>query len=313
MTGVFRQYQNLDADTSLFLCSQLEYIKAKAMEIVYPELLARRLFPVDYSGDSSAQFIHVQSWDQVGMAKIINYYANDLPNVALVRSGPGESRRVYGIGVAFGYSIQDIRAARATGLGLEQRLANAARYAYLQKENELAMLGDTNLGIPGFVNNPNTTSVTLANNAAGTSKKWADKTADEIIKDIGDTIAAIRVASNGVETPNTLLLPEAQYTKIATTPRAATSDVTILEFVLQSNPFITAVIPVYQLKGAGAAATDVMIAYDRNPDKVSLVVTQDFEVLPAQEKAYMFEFPCHGRTAGVILWAPKSVAQANGI
>jgi len=310
--SAFRQFVNLDADLSLFLCSEIEYVKSRMMDQKYPELLARRLFPVSYSSNPAAAYVVVHNYDQVGSAKIINYYANDLPNVALFRSGT-DTRKIYAIGVAFGYSVQDIRAARAAGVGLEQRLANVARYAYLQKENDLALLGDANLGIPGFVNNANTNSVTLANGAVGGSKLWSTKTADEIIKDIADTIAAIRTASNGVETPNTLLLPEAQYTKIATTPRAASSDVTILEFVLASNPFLTAVIPVYQLKGAGASSTDVMIAYDRNPDKVTLEVAQDFEVLPAQEKALMYEFPCHGRTAGVVLWAPKSVAQANGI
>ena len=306
-----REFTNLDADLSMFFQRELEFIKAKTYDVQYPELLARQLFPVESSVDTGASTLVYQTYDHLGVAKIIKSYATDLPNVSA--TAKESIRKIYSAGVAYGYSVQDIRAARFAGKPLEQRLANAARRQYMYLENQLAFFGDATTDIPGFVNNANTISVTIKNNAAATSKLWINKTPDEIIEDVSDMVAAIRDTTNGVETPNTLLLPEAQYTLIATTPRSSVSDTTILRFLLASNPFITQIIPVYNLKGAGASTTDVMILYDRNPDKLTLEVPQDFEQFPVQEKGLMYEVPCHARTAGVVIYYPKSVAQGNGI
>jgi hypothetical protein len=306
-----RTFTNLDADLSMFFQRELEFIKAKTYDVQYPELLARQLFPVESSVDTGASTVVYQTYDHLGIAKLIRSYANDLPNVAV--TAKEAIRKIYSAGVAYGYSIQDIRAARMAGKPLEQRLANAARRQYMFLENQLAFFGDTSADIPGFVNNSNTISVTIPNNAGGTSKLWVNKTADEIIKDVALMVSSIRDTTNGVETPNTLLLPEAQYSLIATTPRSSVSDTTILKFLLASNPFITQVVPVYNLKGVGSGSTDVMILYDRNPDKLTLEVPQDFEQFPVQEKGLMYEVPCHARTAGVIIYYPKSVAQGNGI
>lgn len=309
------KYVNLDANETIFFERELEYVKAKSYDKVYPELLARRLFPVDSSAGSGAKAITYDTYDHVGIAKLIRSYADDLPNVSV--SGKQTTRQVFGIGVAYGYSLQDIRAAQMAGKSLDQRLANAARREYLRKENRIAFFGDAEAGIPGFVNNANTNSVTLSDAAGTTTTAWSAKTPDEIIKDVADMVSAVRDTTNGVETPNTLLLPEAQYSYIANTPRSSQSDTSILQWILNSNPFITAVIPVYELKGAaaglGADTNDCMIVYDRNPDKLTLEVPQDFEQLPVQEKGLQYEVPCHARTAGVILYYPKSVAQANGI
>ena len=62
--------------------------------------------------------------------------------------------------------------------------------------------------------------------------------------------------------PNTVLLPVAQYTLIASTPRSTASDTTILEYFIQNNPFITTVDWVPELAGAGpvvdVVATDII-------------------------------------------------------
>jgi hypothetical protein len=317
----YRTFVNLDADEGIFFETELEYMKARTYDVLYPELLARRLFPVDSSADPGAETISYSSWDHVGMAKLIHSYADDLPNVNV--TAKKTTREVYSQAIAFGYSIQDIRAARFAGKPLDSRLAAAARRQMLQLENKLAFHGDdATLGypgvdIPGFINNANTNAVTIPQNGGATSTLWADKTPDEIIADVSLMTQTIRDVSNGVEAPNTLLLPEAQYTLIATTPRSSTSDTTILNFILSSNPWISEIIPTYELKGAAPAGAydgqDCMILYDRSADKLTLEIPQDVEFLPAQEKSLMFEVPVHSRTAGVIIYYPKSIAQGNGI
>lgn len=310
-----RVFINLDESEGIFFERELLSIKARTYDVLYPELLARQLFPLDSTTDTGAQSVSYQSWDHAGMAKLIANYSDDLPNVEV--NMKETIRKIYSEGIAFGYSIQDVRSARMAGKPLEQRKANAARRQLLQLENALAFDGDAATDIPDFINGANYNVVTPVDGGGGTTD-WLSKTADEIIADVSSMTASIRDGSNGVEAPNTLIIPETQYTHISTTPRSSTSDTTILDFLLKSNPFITTIMPCYNLKGkapvsAGYDSEDVGILYDRNPDKLWLETPQDVEMFAAQEKGLTFEIPSHMRTAGVIVAYPKSIARLYGI
>jgi len=303
-------FVNLDANESIFFLEELEHVKSRSYDVKYPELLARRLFPLSQEVDSGAETIAYETYDHVGAAKIIHSYANDLP--ALEVSGKKTVRQVYSEGISFGYSLQDIRNAQMAGKSLTNRKANGCRRQMLSLENKLAFHGDSTTDIPGFIGSANINAVTIPVGAAATTP-WDTKTADEILNDVTLMVTAIVDGSNGVESPNTLLLPIEQYTLISTKPRSTTSDTTILEFMLKSNAWISEVIPVYELKGAGASGKDTMMLYDRNPEKLTLEVPQDVEFLKPQEKALYYEVPVHARTAGVIIYYPKSIAQGDGI
>lgn len=309
---------NLDDATTIFFARELEYIKARSYDVEYPALKATQLIPVSSEADPGAEVITYQQYDKVGMAKIISNYADDLP--ASDVKGKEFTARVRPIGSSFSYNIQEIRNAQMAGKPLEQRKANAARRSVEQKINKIAWFGEEEYGLQGFVDNPNVTRVKVADNDDSTSTKFEDKTPDEILKDMNDLANNIVDLTNGVEMPNTLLLPIKQYTHIASTARSKNSDTTILEYFLMNNPFIDTVEWVNELKGAGvgidgviAAGEDVMIAYDRNPDKLTLEIPQDYEQFAPQERNLAFVVNAHARTAGVIIYYPLSVAIAEGI
>jgi len=316
-----RIFVNLDADEGVFFERELEYLKAKSYDVQYPELLARRLFPVDSSADPGADTIAYQTWDHMGAAAVIHSYANDLKNLEV--SAKLTVRQIYSEGISFSYSIQDVRAAKFAGKPLNERKAMGCRRQMLSLENKIAFFGnDAAFGVPsldfeGFVNNSQVNSVTIPDGTS-TFTDWARKTPDEIIEDVQLLASTIRDVTNGIESPNTLLLPEKQFAQIATTPRSTVSDTTILDFILKSNPWVSEVIPVYNLAGvapvsAGYDSEDVIILYDRSPEKLTMEIPQDIEFLPPQEMALSFSVPVHARTAGGIIYYPKSVAQGNGI
>jgi len=310
------KYQNLDSDTQFYFERELEAVKAKSFDVVYPDLKARELFPLDSTTAPGAQTVSYQSFDMVGVAKLLSNYADDLPNVEV--TGTETTRQIYGIGVAFMYSIQDIRASQMAGRPLEQRKANAAQRQLLRKENALAFNGDARTSIPPFINNPNFTATTPTDGAVGGLTTWESKSPDEILTDVTNMTIAIRDTTFGTEAPNTLILPEKQFALISTTARSSTSDTTILDFILASNAFVTSILPVYNLKGAAPVnaaydSEDCAILYDRNPDKLWLETPVSPEFFAAQERQLMFEVPGHMRTAGVICPYPKSVTQLNGI
>jgi hypothetical protein len=90
--------------------------------------------------------------------------------------------------------------------------------------------------------------------------------------------------------------------------------VTVLEYFLRTNPYITNVEPINQLDAANSVLnTNRMVVYKRDPEKVQLHVPQPLELFPPQQRGLEFIVPAHARVGGVALYYPKSViyVQAN--
>lgn len=305
-----RQFVNLDADTSAFFSSAVDAVKAKVYDRQFPELRARSLIPVSYETNTGALTTSYEYWDIYGHAKIVANYATDIPRVDL--RGKKATAQIRSLAAGFGYSIQDIRTARMMGTPLEQRKANAAKQAILTLEDDIAISGDADHGLVGLLSHPNVPDVAIPADGTGSSALWSAKTADLIMRDINLLVAQIVTTTNGVESPDTLLLPLTAHNRISTL-RVGESGQTVLQFLLGTSPYIKNVEIWPKLAGKGAGGTDVMIAYRRDPDKLQLEVPQDFEQMPAQEIGLTYEVNCHARTGGVIIYAPLSIAKADGI
>jgi hypothetical protein len=305
------QRSNLDASETMFFARELEARKSRSYDIIFPEMKAFGLIPISTEAGEGAQSITYDQYEEIGMARIIESYANDLPRADV--KGKQFTTQVKSIGVSFGYSIQEIRAARMAGKPLQQRQANAARRANDQKVNKLAWFGDATYNIQGITNTPNIPSTPVPNDGTGASTLWVDKTPDQILRDLNLITNSIVAVTNGVEVPNTVLLPVAQYALIASTPRSSVSDTTILEYFIQNNPFITTVDWVPELAGAGPAGVDLMIAYDKNPDKLTMEIPMPYTQHAPQEQSLNFVVPCESRFGGVIVYYPLSISFGEGI
>lgn len=313
------KYHNLDSAETIFFDRELEARKSKTYDVVKAPLKAFELIPVSTEAGAGAETIAYEQYDEVGVAKIIANYADDLPRADV--KGKEFFARVKSVGNSYGYSLQEVRAARMAGKPLEQRKANAAARAQRETWNRIAFYGDAEAGLQGFLTNPNIPDGSVAQGAgAGNPRAWSGKTPDEILKDMNEIANSIVDVTNGAERPDTLVLPIAQYTHIASTPRSSTSDTTILDFFLQNNPFITAVEWANELDSAQLAANgvsgftgDVMVAYRRDPDVLTLEMPVMFEQLPVQEKGLEYTVPCHSRIGGVIVYYPLACAIRDSI
>lgn len=320
------QSQNLDANEALFFSRELEYLKARIYEIKYGVLKAVELIPVSFEAGPGAETIAYREFDRFGVARIIANYADDLPRADV--KGELFVSRVQGIGASYGFSIQELRAAMMAGQPLEQRKANAVKQAHDTKLNSVAWFGDKAYGLQGLIYNPNITS-SAAPDGNNSNTQWvpggatADKTPDEILKDMNNLVNGIMEVTKGNEQPDTLIMPISNYTKISTTPRSATSDTTILEFFMKNNPFITELTWVNELDDlagnghdtvvGGADSSNIMIAYRKHPDVLTLEIPQPFEQFAAQERNLEFVVPTHARIGGVIVYKPLAIAILEGI
>jgi len=305
----------LDADGAFFFQRQLEHIKARSYDVQYAELQARMLFPVSNEGGPGVTSITYRTYDQVGAAKIIQAYADDLPRADV--AGKETTIPVRSVGISYGYNLDEIQASQLTGAALDQRRANAAMRSVEQKVNDVAFFGDAASGLPGLFDHPNIPTGAVVNGAGGTGD-WASKTPDEILFDVNDLFADIFETTKMVERGNTLMLPPAQWSYISSTPRASNSDTTILMFLVQNSPYLNSVNDIIPVNECSAElnpnlSTDAMVAYDRNPDKLQLEIPVELEMMPVQQKNLEFIVPGRNRLAGLNIYYPLSLAIATGI
>jgi hypothetical protein len=303
----------LDAGESVFFTRELQFVKAKTYDIKYAALKARMLFPVSNEAGPGAETIAYESYDHVGIAKLISSYADDLPRADI--KGTLTSSPVKSLGSSYGYNLQEIRAARMKGMPLTQRKAFAAKRAILSKENSIAFLGDADSNLVGFINNANISSTTIAADGSGSATTFASKSAAQILRDLHVLPDYIVSNTLEVEIPDTLLLPLTQYNLIKSTPWSTTGDGhSIMKQFLDTSEYIKNIFPVPQLKLAGSSGSaDRMMAYRRDPDALTLEIPQDFEQLAEQQRGLEYVVPCHSRIGGVIIYYPLSVGYVDGI
>jgi hypothetical protein len=304
----------MDADGAVFFQRQLELIKARSYDVRYPELKARMLFPVSNDGGAGITHITYRTYDQVGAAKIINAYADDLPRADV--KGKETSIPVRSIGISYGYNLDEIQSSQLTGASLDQRRANAARRSVEQKINSVAFFGDAESNLPGLFDNPNIPTGQVVDGGSG--RAWTSKTPDQILFDVNELFADIFETTSMVEQGNTLLLPPSQWAYIMSTPRATNSDTTIGMFIAQNSPFLSSVDDIIPCNECVAAnnpllSADAMVAYDRNPDKVQLEIPVELEMLPVQQKNLEFTVPGRSRVAGLNIYYPLAFAIGTGI
>lgn len=300
-----------DVGESVFFTEQLNYIQARVYNYEYPQRKAFRLIPVDTSAPDGAEFVTYTQFQSVGRARIINSYADDAPNVGL--QAVRITQPVISLADCYRYSFQEIRAARMANLDLDSRLAIAAREAIEQEMNDLAFGGDQTTGLVGFLNNPSVPTYQVPNDGVGVSTLWINKTPEQILRDMNQAVINIVANTNGVERPDTLLLPLAQYMYIYSTPRSPNSDTTILDYFLENSEFIRSVEWVPQLAGAGPNGADVMIAYRNDLTKLAMQIPMPFMQHEPQARNFEWVINCEARFGGVTILYPLSMTIAYGI
>lgn len=300
----------LDSNESILFARQLEYIKAQSYDVKRAKLNAMEIFPVSTATSEGATSITYRQYDAVGMAKLISAYADDLPRADV--TGKEFNSPIRGIGIAYGYSLQDIRSSAFAGTGLSERKMRSAQRAHEEKINQLAWAGDAVSGLPGFISNANIPAYTVAADGTGSSKTFVSKTADQIIRDVNGLINQVQTQSKGIHRANRVIMPLEQYTYIASQPRSATTDTTILQFLIVNNPGVTFT-PVIELDGAGAAGADLMYAGEFSIDNMQLEIPMMFRQYSPQQTGLEFVIPCESRYGGVIVEYPMAFAVGSGI
>lgn len=305
-------YRMDNATPGVFLQRQLEHILPRVFEKQYAEIPYSRVLPVSNEVPEGAETYKYEIYDAVGEFDLIADYGDDLPTSDVQR---GEiTNTIRGFGGSFKYTTDEIRKAQFANVSLEQRRADAVRESYERRANRTALFGYTGTGIKGFFNHPVVDKIVVTGSA---NDGWFDSSAatpDTMLAILNEGITYQVNASKMIEKPDTMLLPYSVYRKISITPRSTTSDTTVLEYFLRTNPYITQIEPINELDPANsgnALTAPRIVIYRRDPGKLQFHVPMPLKFHPPQPKNLAFSVPAEARFAGVALYYPKSVTYVD--
>lgn len=302
-----------DAATGLaFLLSQLTAIESKMYEKKYKAITYPSIIPVSNEAGEWAESITYFYMDGAAVAEFVGTKSLNVP---IAEIGTEKITVPVELGATgYEYSDEELRQAVQLNRPLTEMKASTARRAFEELAQRVAMNGDTTHNLPGFINNTNVTAATVVDPGSGT--EWVNKTPNQILFDVNDFMGDIFVDTLQVERPDTLLLPTAQWNYIAGTPRSDNSDTTILQWLVANSPYLSSmesVVPVTELAGAGAGATDRMMAYDKDIDKVVMHIPMPLRFTEPQRKGRGFEVPGEFKMGGIEFRYPGSARYADGI
>jgi hypothetical protein len=294
----------LDAAETAHLSRQLEHVKSKTYDVRYPALRARDFIPLSTEVDPAAETIVYQQWDEVGTAKVIANYADDLPMVDAFSKE--YTSKVHSTGAAYQYSIQDLRRSAKAGSQLDVKRAQAARRAIETVIDEIAANGMEEGGLRGFVNHPNVTIV------VPTTGAWLGgvTTPMQIIADLNKLVAAVVNGTRSIFKPNTIVMGTSLFVHLAQTfvDAAGQNTTTILRAFLSQNPWIRNIDEWDKLDTAAEDGGPRVVCYLRDAEVCELEIPLDFEQLPPQARGLAFVINCHARVGGTKVYHPLALA-----
>lgn len=309
-----------DAQAAMgFLVNQASHIEAQVVRIAYPDIQYPQLIPVDTSANEWAKSVTFFSMDRAGQAAWFHHMAKDMRIADVQRTKHEHTIEMAGIG--YRYTLEELgQAMMIPGQNLTAERGEAARRAYEEFVDDVAISGDTDKGMTGLINNDDVTIVEAAQTGTGSSPAWADKTADQIIFDINAGLTAVYSESRQVEIADTVLLPVDEFLRLANLKRSDSSDVSVLEWVMKYNSF-TAVTgrplvirAVRGLETAGENGVGRMVVYRRDPAVLKLHLPMPHRFLPVwQTGPITFDVPGIFRLGGVEIRRPGAVRYVDNI
>ena len=295
------RFDSVESATAFF-ARELDQVKAKTYDKLYPELSALAYFPITSEVNEGAETTTYYSYDITGMAAIINNYATDLPRVDV--KGESHTAHIKSIGDSYGYNVQEMRASRMAGKSLDARKGAAARRASDYMVNKIAFAGDAKHNLVGIFSEGTDIPLYTLSEVTIDGKKytdWAHKTADQILEDINGMQKFVDKITMSIEKPDTLALPAYVY----------------MDLVKEHAPYLKNFESMAELQDTATdintSGKNVAFMYTKDAEKFSLEMPLPFYQYPLQVQKLETEIPCEARTAGLIIYYPLSMLLAYGV
>ena len=302
-----------------FLIAQTSYIEPVVYRIKYPELNWQELIPVDTTANQWAKSITFFSVNMVGAADWFSGSASDIPLADINRAKFEAGIEMAAVG--YRYNLEELgQAMMLPNTNLLTERAAAARRAYEEFMYNIAMYGDTRKNWYGLTNYTTPSIITIAT-------PWATKIANgvasspgsaSLLQDVNGILTNIWQSSLGIEMADTLLLPMAVMSLLASSQLPYTA-MTYLDFIQTRNLYTLTTgrpLTIRSVRGldtAGASGNGRIVAYTRDPDILKIHVPMPHQFLPVWQRGpIVYDVPGIFRTAGLEVRRPGAMRFADG-
>jgi len=302
-----------------FVVNQTSIIETQVVKIQYPEIQYPDLVPVETNvGNEWVKSITYYSADMLGRADWFHHTALDVPLAELTREKFERGIEMAAIG--YRYTLEEVASAmNVPGLSLTADKAGAARRAYEEFVDNIALRGATSKGMQGLINSSLVTATTAPADGAAGATTFASKSNDQVIRDINASLMGIAQGSNWMQYADTILLPPAVLVMLAGRIIQYTN-LTLLDWIrtynvltVQTNKPIT-IAGVRGLETAGTGGISRMVAYRRDPQVLKMWIPMPHKFLPVWQRGpLVFDVPGIFRIGGVEIRMPAAIRYLDGI
>ena len=302
-----------------FVIAQGRTIETRIYQRRYPTFNYAATVPVVTEGNEWAIGTTFFTVDTAGEAKFLSGAGTDMPFNAATKDMASTDFAMIGSG--WEWNIEEVNQAALYGVDLNATKAMSASDKVERLLNSIAMVGTTEKNWTGFANSSAVTRVDVTADGTGSSRLWADKTVDQILRDVNDLISSVRTNTSEVEWADTLRLPPAAFRTIATRRLGAgDGTITVLEYLRKNNVYTAEtgqpldIQPLRELQYAGSAGVGRLVAYRRDPEVLRFHLPMPRRVLQPRQKSIMgFETGIIARTGGTEWRLPGAAAYADGL
>jgi hypothetical protein len=300
------KFDTMDAAESAFIARQLEQIRPGLIEVAYPALKGEQLVPMNFGFDPGAESYTIRIMNKVGEVKVVRDLTTaEIPNVEM--SVTEKSVQFFSLATGYMYSLQEARAAIMARMPLNARKAMIAREMMARKMDDIALTGNTELGLLGLFTQTGTTTYATPNGSGGDTE-FSTKSADEILIDLNGATHKIVLDTLEAHVPDTMVLPLSIRDVIATRRVGDGTDRSVLQYFLANSLYVTTVEQSTKLESNTGWTGKRGLVYKKDPTILEMLISQPFEQMAPQVQGFTTQTLCHGRTAGVVTYFPKALA-----
>lgn len=290
----------LDPGAGLWFQGQLNQILPTVLREKPTSYNGLSLFSKKTNVNPGANTFEQRMYTESGIAAWIENYSQDLPRVGV--NAKTETFHTKRMGDSYGWTLDELKAARMTGTPLETDLGVAARRAIEEKHNKTVWLGDENVGLHGVLNYPYVPHITLAQPITSGAATVA-----ALIRALFDFVDGIESLTKQVARGTRLMMPTSAYQYISTTESDA-DGVTILNWIKACRPELTILkVPEldndYHALGTDRFVCDAPGVFEWVVPGNEMFIQEDIE----RENLY-FKVNCHGKSGGVVTNWPLEAA-----
>lgn len=304
--------QGRDAQEAMaFLVSQLAFTENQVFERKYQPMQYEQFLPLDFSAGEWADTIRYEIYDFVGQGKRTSGKGRDINKVD-VGFADKSFQVVYG-NIGYDYSQEELRRTAYLRRSLPERKLAAAVEGYKRHMNQVGLYGESESNLSGLFNNA------LVPQGSAPTGGWGTASADNILKDVNTLINNIWTNTAYNDMPTTIVMAPAALATIASTPRATTTDTTILAWIKANNiakqqrGIDIDFQPGFGLNTAGVGSTRRMMGYVKSPDRLVMHIPLPLRFLAPQLAGLSIDVPGEYKYSGVEIRYPKSAYYMDGI